>query len=95
MIVVTARFTLKPGVLEAYLKEAAPLIEATRKEDGCLSYVLHQDLKSPDSFAVIEQWRDEAALDAHFQTAHVKAIAPKLNALRVAPPEVTRFKPVA
>lgn len=94
MIVVCARFELKPENEAAYLKEAEPLIRATRKEDGCLSYVLHRETQNPLSYAVLEQWRDEAALNAHFQTPHVKEIGPKLNLLRVAPPTITRYVPL-
>ncbi|MBI4978635.1 MAG: antibiotic biosynthesis monooxygenase [Spirochaetes bacterium] len=94
MITIVAQFTALPGKTEAILKEIEPMITATRRESGCISYVLHQDIKNPDNFAFIEQWKDQASVDAHMQSDHFKTIGPKLNALRVAPSTVHLYKEV-
>ena len=94
MIIIVAQFTVLPGKTDALKKEVEPLIEATRKEPGCISYVLHQDIKNPDNFAFIEHWRDQASVDAHTRSDHFKTIGVKLNALRVAPPTVRFYEEV-
>ena len=36
----------------------------SREDDGCLSYVWHQQKDAPQSFLLREQWRDQQALGA-------------------------------
>ncbi|MEE9141105.1 MAG: putative quinol monooxygenase [Gammaproteobacteria bacterium] len=55
------------------------LLEPTRAEEGCLSYELLENSEDPCEFAFIEEWRDEGAFQAHFETEHVKAaLAPEV-----------------
>ena len=56
------------------------LEEASRQELGCLMYVVHQHRSDPGRFFIYEQYRDEAALEAHRQSAHFQEYA--VNALR-------------
>lgn len=46
------------------------LTEASRKEPGCVTYVPHEVAGSPSEILIYEQYRDEAALDAHRASAH-------------------------
>jgi quinol monooxygenase YgiN len=39
-------------------------------ESGCLQYDLHQDRDDPERFVMVEQWRDQAAIDQHDASAH-------------------------
>ena len=43
-----------------------PLIEETHKEPGCISYALHQDNSDPDTLVLVERWKSQEDLDAHF-----------------------------
>ena len=47
-----------------------PLAEASRQEPGCIMYVVHQRKDDPRKFLVYEQYKDEAALDAHRNSEH-------------------------
>lgn len=49
------------------------LAEATRGEEGCLSYHLYESAAAPGTFITVEEWRDQDDLDAHMQSAHVGA----------------------
>jgi quinol monooxygenase YgiN len=49
------------------------VVAATRKEAGCLVYAYAIDVEDPGLIRVFEQWRDQACLDAHFQTDHMRA----------------------
>jgi quinol monooxygenase YgiN len=49
------------------------MMTATRAEDGCGAYAYAEDVFEPGLIHVFEAWRDRAALDAHFQTAHMAA----------------------
>jgi quinol monooxygenase YgiN len=46
------------------------LTEASRKEPGCVTYIPHEVGGDPSQIMIYEQYRDEAALDAHRASAH-------------------------
>jgi quinol monooxygenase YgiN len=39
-----------------------------RDEPGCISYSFAETLDDPGHFVVIQQWQDQAALDAHYRS---------------------------
>ena len=45
---------------------------ASRKEPGCLMYVGHQSIQNPRRFMFYEQYKDQAALDAHRNAPYFK-----------------------
>lgn len=73
MIYLVSTAFLKPGTREKCVAPAHVVIEASRKEAGCVSYDLHFSVTDPDKMVFVEVWRDRAALDEHFTTAHFKA----------------------
>jgi quinol monooxygenase YgiN len=56
---------------------------ATRKEDGNAGFLALEELARPARFAMVEVWRDKAALDAH--GAAVAALRDKLQPLFASP----------
>ncbi|MDL2264703.1 antibiotic biosynthesis monooxygenase [Synergistaceae bacterium OttesenSCG-928-I11] len=73
MIVVIARFEAKKGQRDKVVALAAPCIEATRKEAGCVSYELMLNTECAEALVFVERWESRAALDAHAKTAHLAA----------------------
>ncbi|HYB42212.1 MAG TPA: putative quinol monooxygenase [Candidatus Methylomirabilis sp.] len=61
----------KGDALAAFLKEQAAAVKA--KEPGCLVYRAHRSQKDPEAFYFYEQYKDEAAFDAHRKAAHLAA----------------------
>ena len=59
--------------LVAFRPHMLAMLEASRAEDGCLTYSYAEDVAEPGLIRVFEAWRDQAALDAHFQTPHLAA----------------------
>jgi quinol monooxygenase YgiN len=51
----------------------AAMMTASRAEDGCLDYNYAEDVTEQGLIHVFERWRDQAALGAHFKTAHLAA----------------------
>ena len=60
----------------AKLAEAKPVMErmisASRAEPGCIEYSYAQDVLDAGLIHVKEVWRERAALDAHFHSAHIQ-----------------------
>ena len=73
MIVVVATFRIRPGALEPFVDAAYALIDAARREQGCLYYDLHASVTDPDRMLCYEQWSDRAAFDRQYATPHMAA----------------------
>ena len=73
MLYLVSTAHLKPGTREKCVAPALAVIEASRKEAGCVAYDLHFSITDPDKMVFVEVWQDRAALDEHFTTSHFKA----------------------
>ena len=80
MLKVIAEDFIKPEHLETVRPWYAELVEKTRQEPLCIAYDLFVDHKDPGHFVFIEQWPDQAALDAHCQSEHFRRLVPLINA---------------
>lgn len=59
--------------------------DASREQDGNLRFDALQEIARPNRFAIVETWRDKAALDAHAQAAATTQFRDKLKAIANAP----------
>ena len=48
---------------------------ASREESGCLLYIVHRHKTDPRRFFIYEQYRDDAALQAHRDSPHFQQYA--------------------
>ena len=62
---------------------------ATRKEDGNVEFLALHESGRPGRFAIVEAWRDKAALEAH--GAATRALADKLETAFASPFDARRF----
>lgn len=79
MLKVIAEDFIQPEHLETVRPWYAELVEKTRQEPACIAYDLFVDQRDPGHFIFIEQWPDQAALDAHCQTEHFRRLVPQIN----------------
>lgn len=80
MIKVIARSKIKTGSLPKVLVLYDELTQKTRKEEGCVSYELFQEVHDENSLTLIEEWNDLQALEKHTQTPHFIDLVDKLAA---------------
>ncbi|MEQ1952995.1 putative quinol monooxygenase [Mesorhizobium sp. CN2-181] len=71
MLLITGTFRIRPEKLAEARPVMQAMILASRAEDGCLGYAYAIDLLDDGLVHVVEHWRDQAALDAHFASAHI------------------------
>jgi autoinducer 2-degrading protein len=74
-VVLVARYTVKPGNVEAVLdalRRIAPLVRAN--EPGCLTYQVNRAKDDPNTLLLYEEYVDQAAVDAHAATPHFQEI---------------------
>jgi quinol monooxygenase YgiN len=94
MICLNVLLTVRPGTEAEVASMFKPLAEASRKEPGCLMYIAHQHQEDPTRFLVYEQYKDEAALDAHRNSAHFQKYAANGFYLNVIERQVELFRPL-
>ena len=86
-IQIVALVTVKPEYTEALAAQFKELVKASRAEEGNISYDLHQETGKPNRFVFVENWKSQAAIDAHNASEHfqgfVKAIDGKTDALEI------------
>src|ERR1017187_152139 len=93
-IIVAATFQARPRK-EVELKIALiSLVAPTRQEKGCISYPLHASPEDPAKFLFYENWTSKAALDAHMQSAQIKALLPRMDELCVAFPQIALWEKI-
>ena len=73
--VVCATWTAKEGEADAVAAAIEKIVPPSRAEPGMLMYQAHRDPENPNVFFFYEQYVDEAAYQAHVESAHMKEYA--------------------
>ncbi|HUD24017.1 MAG TPA: putative quinol monooxygenase [Acidobacteriaceae bacterium] len=72
MISFTVRMKFAEADHEVVAEMLRKLTLASRQEPGCVNYVSHFLAGDPGTVLIYEQYVDEAALEAHQNTAHFR-----------------------
>lgn len=75
MITFTVRMTFAPEDRHEIAEILRALTAASRQEPGCVVYNPHCVEGEPDTVLIYEQYRDEAAAEAHRHSEHFKKYA--------------------
>ena len=67
------------------------LIPPTLKESGNIAYVPHKLVENPRAFMFDELWKNEKAIEEHFNQPHMTNLIEKLNPLLEKPLELKRY----
>ena len=92
---VIAHFIARPETAAEVRKVVTGFVEPTRKEAGCISYVLMQNDANPLDFTFVEEWASGAALDTHLRTPHLTGGSAKLAGLLAQPGDIRRYTVIA
>jgi quinol monooxygenase YgiN len=72
-VVVIARWSPRAGESEAIAAMLPELIRGSRAEPGCLGYQIYRpDGAADGDLVLVERYADQAALDAHRDSAHFR-----------------------
>ena len=85
MLKVIAEDFIKPEHVETVLPLYRDLVRLTRAEPLCIAYDLFTDRRAPGHVVFIEEWPDQAALDAHCASEHFRRPAPQIDAFQEKP----------
>lgn len=89
---VVAHLISKPDTIDQTREVLLGLVGPTRVENGCIAYELFQNNTDPTDFTFVEEWTDDAALDAHLESPHLIDAKTKLGDLLAAEPDIRRYK---
>lgn len=92
---VVARVVAMPEYVEQVKAILMELIEPTRKRKGCIQYQLLQNHAESTDFTFVEEWTDNAALDAHLASDHIETASAKLEGLIASEPDIRLYKLLA
>ena len=67
------RYLAKPGCRETFLRQLTTqgVIDAIRREDGCLRYDYFLSVQNADEILLVEQWQTEEKQQAHLRAPHM------------------------
>ena len=77
MVVLAVTWIAKNGREAEVAALFSKLTEESRKEPGCAMYLVHRHRTEPRRFFIYEQYKDEAALEAHRSAPHFLQYAKK------------------
>jgi quinol monooxygenase YgiN len=92
---VVAKAKAQPDKAEALKPILLELVGQTRKDPGCLSYHLLQGLDDPSEFVFVEEWTDDALMQAHLASPHVQHALAQAVPLLAEPPDIRRYAVIA
>ncbi|HVZ16325.1 MAG TPA: putative quinol monooxygenase [Terriglobales bacterium] len=75
MIVLAVTWMAKEGQEDEVINIFRTLESESRKEPGCLLYIVHRHRTDQRRFFVYEQYADDAALEAHRNSSHFQKYA--------------------
>ncbi|MDJ0851985.1 MAG: putative quinol monooxygenase [Myxococcota bacterium] len=79
-IIIAGSVDVDPEKRDAAVVAAAPLLEPTREQDGCIAYVWCADPTEKGRIWVYERWRDEPSLAAHLAGPHYRGMLATIGA---------------
>ncbi|KPF72527.1 hypothetical protein IP69_01040 [Bosea sp. AAP35] len=91
--IVISRIEVRSDAWECFVAAAGYCIEATRREQGCLAYEIHESLTQPGRFVSYESWETRADIDRHMGSDHMRAFLEAVRACAAAPPVIEVVEP--
>ena len=89
---VIAHIRARPEKIDEMREMLSGLVGPTRAEAGCVRYELLHNTADPTDFTFVEEWRDDAALESHFNTEHIKRALTRFQELAAEPLDLRRYR---
>ncbi len=80
-IYLTAIIEAKTGAANTLRPLLETLTDASRAEEACIQYDLHESVEQEGLFIFHEEWVDQPGLDLHNQQPHIHAFQKAANGL--------------
>ena len=94
-IVLIARLKVKADKVEETKTAALAIVEASRAEEGCINYDIHQSIEDGTLFFWHETWKSKAAIDEHFATPFFGEFFKTVEEVAAEPPQINLTRKLA
>lgn len=91
---VVALIKAKAGHEQTVSEALKHLADASQNEEGCQSYELFRSNVEPATFATVESWNSQEALEVHNTGPHPAAALEAAGHLLQSPPEIHPLSPL-
>ena len=89
---IIATLKIQPGKNEEFENTFKDLMAVvTKEEPGNHFYVVHRSREDDTTYVVMEQYEDQAAIDAHGKSEAFKSASAKLGGCMAGPPQIKMF----
>ena len=89
MVIQLVRVSVKPDQRDKWLEVIRANAAQTRAEDGCERYEVSEDIEAPNTFILVERWRDLDDQYEHFGSPKFGELMGSLGEIVAGPPEVS------
>lgn len=88
MILIVVKFPVRPERSEEWISLVSDFTTATRSEPGNIMFEWSRSVDDPDTFVLVEGFRDDAAGAAHVGSDHFKAAMSWMPDVVAAKPQI-------
>ncbi|MFC7960743.1 putative quinol monooxygenase [Rhodococcoides kroppenstedtii] len=88
MIFIVVKFTTKPDWTDRWPDHVAEFTAATRAEEGCLWFEWSKSLEEPNTYVLVEAFRDADAGGAHVNSDHFAKATEELPKALASTPKI-------
>jgi quinol monooxygenase YgiN len=92
LIFITAKFPVKPEHADSWADITKDFTTATNEEDGCVFFEWSRSLEDPNTYVLVEAFRDDQAGTTHVQSDHFKRATSELPAYLAATPDIINVR---
>jgi quinol monooxygenase YgiN len=89
MVIQLVRVSIRPEQRDRWNEVIKQNAAQTRAEEGCESYVVSEDLETPNTFQLVERWSNLEVQYEHFRNPRFGGLMATLGDILAGPPEVS------
>jgi quinol monooxygenase YgiN len=91
MIIIHAFIHVNPKHRKEFLEQAVQVTIQSQAEEGNISYRLYEETDQPNKFVILEEWKDQTAIEHHEETSHFKKFINDVPDLLLEPLYVAKY----
>jgi len=88
MIALQAYMKVSPMKRDQFLAQIQEVLSGSRAEEGNIQFDLFEKTEEPNTFVLLERWKDQQAVDFHHETDHFKKFVKSAENFLTVPLEV-------
>jgi quinol monooxygenase YgiN len=92
MIIVLGSVLVRESRMAEAQKLSLEHVHRSRREPGCVSHAVHVDCENHQRLVFVEEWANQAALEAHFKVPESREFVVALSTLALETPKMALYQ---